>query len=77
LPATIWSALAHRYVAGQFEVPQGGRQVALVCDAELDEGAIWEALVDQLVARLGELLGSSTSTASRSIASCPRSPPDA
>ena len=23
----IWSALAHRYVAGHFEVPQGGRQV--------------------------------------------------
>jgi pyruvate dehydrogenase E1 component len=54
--ATIWSALAHRYVAGHFEVPQGGRQVALVGDAELDEGAIWEALVDPLVARLGEVL---------------------
>jgi pyruvate dehydrogenase E1 component len=54
--ATIWSALAHRYVAGHFDVPQGGRQVALVGDAELDEGAIWEALVDPTVARLGEVL---------------------
>ncbi len=54
--ATLWSALAHRYVAGHFEVPQGGRHVALVGDAELDEGAIWEALVDPLVARLGEVL---------------------
>ncbi|HWG09601.1 MAG TPA: pyruvate dehydrogenase [Solirubrobacteraceae bacterium] len=54
--ATIWSALAHRYVAGHFEVPRGGRQVALVGDAELDEGAIWEALVDPMVARLGEVL---------------------
>src|ERR1035437_8715304 len=54
--ATIWSALAHRYVAGHFEVPRGGRQVALVGDAELDEGVIWEALVDQLVAQLGEVL---------------------
>jgi pyruvate dehydrogenase E1 component len=54
--ATIWSALAHRYVAGHFEVPQGGRQIALVGDAELDEGAIWEALVDPMVARLGEVL---------------------
>ncbi|HEX3909231.1 MAG TPA: pyruvate dehydrogenase [Solirubrobacteraceae bacterium] len=54
--ATIWSALAHRYVAGHFEVPQGGRQVALLGDAELDEGAIWEALVDPTVARLGEVL---------------------
>jgi pyruvate dehydrogenase E1 component len=54
--ATLWSALAHRYVAGHFEVPRGGRQVALVGDAELDEGAIWEALVDPMVARLGEVL---------------------
>jgi pyruvate dehydrogenase E1 component len=54
--ATIWSCLAHRYVAGHFDVPSGGRHVALVGDAELDEGAIWEALVDPMVARLGELL---------------------
>ena len=54
--ATIWSALAHRYVAGHFDVPQGGRQIALVGDAELDEGAIWEALVDPVVSRLGEVL---------------------
>src|SRR5829696_3105147 len=54
--ATIWSALAHRYVAGHFDVPQGGRQIALVGDAELDEGAIWEALVDPVVPQLGELL---------------------
>src|ERR1700729_4641954 len=37
---TLWSALAHRYVAGHFDVPRGGRQVALLGDAELDEGAI-------------------------------------
>jgi pyruvate dehydrogenase E1 component len=54
--ATVWSALAHRYVAGHFEVPQGGRHVALLGDAELDEGAIWEALVDPVVPRLGEVL---------------------
>ena len=54
--ATLWSALAHRYVAGHFEVPRGGRQVALVGDAELDEGAIWEALVDPMVASFGEVL---------------------
>jgi pyruvate dehydrogenase E1 component len=54
--ATLWSALAHRYVAGHFEVPQGGRQVALVGDAELDEGAIWEAVIDPLVGGLGEVL---------------------
>src|SRR5271165_235267 len=54
--ATLWSALAHRYVAGHFEVPRGGRQVAILGDAELDEGAIWEALVDPLTAHLGEVL---------------------
>jgi pyruvate dehydrogenase E1 component len=54
--ATLWSSLAHRYVAGHFEVPQGGRHIALVGDAELDEGAIWEALVDPMVPRLGEVL---------------------
>jgi pyruvate dehydrogenase E1 component len=54
--ATLWSALAHRYVAGHFEVPQGGRHIALLGDAELDEGAVWEALVDPMVPRLGEVL---------------------
>ena len=54
--APIWSAIAHRYVAGHFEVPRGGRQVALLGDAELDEGAIWEALVDPVVPHLGEVL---------------------
>jgi pyruvate dehydrogenase E1 component len=54
--ATIWSAVAHRYLAGHFEVPVGGRQIALVGDAELDEGAVWEAVVDPLTPRLGELL---------------------
>ncbi|UGS37339.1 transketolase-like TK C-terminal-containing protein [Capillimicrobium parvum] len=54
--ATLWSGLAHRYVAGHFDVPQGGRQVALVGDAELDEGAIWEALIDPMVPKLGETM---------------------
>ena len=54
--ATIWSAIAHRYVAGHFAVPQGGREVALLGDAELDEGACWEAIVDPVVPHLGEVL---------------------
>lgn len=54
--APIWSALAHRYVAGHFDVPQGGRQVSLLGDAELDEGACWEAIIDPIVAHLGEVL---------------------
>lgn len=54
--APVWSAVAHRYVAGHFEVPQGGRQIALLGDAELDEGACWEAIVDPMVSDLGEVL---------------------
>ncbi len=54
--ATIWSAIAHRYVAGHFEVPRGGREIALLGDAELDEGVVWEAIIDPLAARLGEVL---------------------
>ena len=54
--APIWGALAHRYVAGHFDVPVGGRQIALIGDAELDEGACWEAIVDPMVPRLGEVL---------------------
>lgn len=54
--APVWSALAHRYVAGHFDVPRGGRQVSLVGDAELDEGACWEAIVDPVVSQLGEVL---------------------
>jgi pyruvate dehydrogenase E1 component len=54
--APIWGALAHRYVAGHFEVPRGGRQIALIGDAELDEGACWEAIADPMVSRLGEVM---------------------
>ena len=49
--APIWGALAHRYVAGHFDVPVGGRQIALLGDAELDEGACWEAIADPMVAK--------------------------
>jgi pyruvate dehydrogenase E1 component len=54
--ATIWSAMAHRYAVGHLDVPDSGRHIALVGDAELDEGAVWEAIVDPAVARLGEVL---------------------
>ena len=54
--APVWSAVAHRYVAGHFDVPRGGRQVAILGDAELDEGACWETIVDPMVSSLGEVL---------------------
>jgi pyruvate dehydrogenase E1 component len=54
--APIWGALAHRYVAGHFDVARGGRQIALIGDAELDEGACWEAIADPMVSQLGEVM---------------------
>ena len=55
--APIWGAIARRYLEHhRFEAPPMGRQIALLGDAELDEGAVWEAIADPWVARLGELL---------------------
>jgi pyruvate dehydrogenase E1 component len=55
--AALWAAMSHRYVTSHFpDATPAGRFVSLVGDAELDEGAIWEAVADPSVARLGELL---------------------
>ncbi|WP_418061258.1 transketolase-like TK C-terminal-containing protein [Pimelobacter simplex] len=55
--AALWAAMAHRYARSHFATtPAAGRFVSLLGDAELDEGAIWEAVADPAVARLGELL---------------------
>jgi pyruvate dehydrogenase E1 component len=55
--AALWAAMAHRYIASQFpSSPPAGRFISLLGDAELDEGAIWEAAADPAVAHLGELL---------------------
>ncbi len=55
--APIWAAIAHRYAESRdLDVPARGRQIALIGDAELDEGAVWEAIADPAVARLGEVL---------------------
>ncbi|PWW24259.1 pyruvate dehydrogenase E1 component [Geodermatophilus normandii] len=53
--APIWGALARRYVNTQFGTGGTGRQWSLVGDAELDEGAVWEAVLDPMVAELGEV----------------------
>jgi pyruvate dehydrogenase E1 component len=53
--APIWGALARRYVNATGEATGTGRQYSLVGDAELDEGAVWEAIVDPMVAGLGEV----------------------
>jgi len=55
--APIWGAIARRYLEHhRFEAPAMGRQIALLGDAELDEGAVWEAIADPSVAKLGEVL---------------------
>jgi pyruvate dehydrogenase E1 component len=54
--APVWGALARRYVSTQFGGAGTGRQYSLVGDAELDEGAVWEAIADPMVAGLGELV---------------------
>ena len=55
--AALWAAMAHRYTRSHFPgTPEAGRFVSLLGDAELDEGAIWEAVADPQVASLGELL---------------------
>jgi pyruvate dehydrogenase E1 component len=54
--APIWGALARRYVNTQFGAAGTGRQYSLVGDAELDEGAVWEAVLDPMVTELGEVV---------------------
>src|SRR4029077_16035478 len=57
--APIWGAIARRFIHDRGAGDAGsatGRQYSLVGDAELDEGACWEAIVDPLVAELGEIV---------------------
>jgi pyruvate dehydrogenase E1 component len=54
--AATFSALAGRYLVdhGGHRVPE--RVVVMVGDAELDEGNVWEALGEEVVSRLGNVL---------------------
>ncbi|MGC2652169.1 MAG: pyruvate dehydrogenase [Mycobacterium sp.] len=54
--APIWAAVARRYVSAAFGETGPGRQYSLVGDAELDEGAVWEAILDSSVGELGEVV---------------------
>ncbi|MFF5228136.1 pyruvate dehydrogenase [Dactylosporangium sp. NPDC000521] len=55
--APIWGAIARRFVNERTAAGTGGgRQYSLVGDAELDEGAVWEAMLDASVAELGEVV---------------------
>ncbi|CCQ13707.1 Pyruvate dehydrogenase E1 component [Rhodococcus sp. AW25M09] len=60
--APIWGAMSRRFVDAAFggasstTRPFQGRQYSLVGDAELDEGAVWEAVVDTGIGELGEIV---------------------
>lgn len=54
--APIWGAVARRYVDSSLRDIGTGRQYSLVGDAELDEGAVWEAVNDPGVKHLGEIV---------------------
>ena len=54
--APIWGAMARRYVNAHLGAGGRGRQYSLVGDAELDEGAVWEAILDPGIAELGEVV---------------------
>ncbi|OZD60766.1 pyruvate dehydrogenase [Rhodococcus sp. 06-1059B-a] len=54
--APIWGAMSRRYVDTSFGGAGTGRQYSLVGDAELDEGAVWEAIIDPGIAELGEIV---------------------
>ena len=51
-----FSALATRYLADHGGVAHPRRFVAMLGDAELDEGNVWEALLEDSLAELGNLL---------------------
>ena len=54
--AASFGALATRYLDDHFGVRHPARFIALVGDAELDEGNVWEALLEEAMATLGNLL---------------------
>ncbi|OZC51210.1 pyruvate dehydrogenase [Rhodococcus sp. WWJCD1] len=60
--APIWGAMSRRFVESAFGEassvtrPFQGRQYSLVGDAELDEGAVWEAVIDPGIGELGEIV---------------------
>ncbi|MEK7446112.1 MAG: pyruvate dehydrogenase [candidate division NC10 bacterium] len=54
--AATFGALATRYLGDHFGVRHPERFIVLVGDAELDEGNVWEALLEESVATLGNLL---------------------
>ena len=53
--APLFASVVDRYVGNHFDAQAGRRFVALLGDAELDEGNVWEALADPAARGLGKL----------------------
>ena len=54
--APIFSAATRRYVDAHFDSRGSARFIATVGDAELDEGNVWEAIVEPAIAGLGNVM---------------------
>ena len=54
--APLFAAMTRRYIDAHFESKQQARFIALVGDAELDEGNIWEAIADPALQGLGNAM---------------------
>ena len=54
--APLFGALADRYIGSHFGTATGGRFISLLGDAELDEGNLWEAVLEPQTRGLGNVL---------------------
>jgi pyruvate dehydrogenase E1 component len=54
--APAFAALANQYTKAHFDDPVDRQFIAVIGDAELDEGNIWEAIIDEPLTQLGNLL---------------------
>ncbi len=54
--APAFAAVAHRYAQKHFGQVTSHRFVAVIGDAELDEGSVWEATIDEALQGLGNVL---------------------
>ncbi|MHB8505371.1 MAG: 1-deoxy-D-xylulose-5-phosphate synthase N-terminal domain-containing protein, partial [Acidimicrobiales bacterium] len=54
--APLFAAATRRYLSSRFDLGPAGRFIALVGDAELDEGNVWEAIADPALQGLGNVL---------------------
>ncbi|HUG14686.1 MAG TPA: 1-deoxy-D-xylulose-5-phosphate synthase N-terminal domain-containing protein, partial [Thermomicrobiales bacterium] len=54
--APLFAALGHRYAREHFGEVTSNRFIAVIGDAEMDEGNVWEALFEEALAHVGNVL---------------------